>query len=83
MDGKQVKDTTAHDLEVTVRLEGTNTTITATLDSRPLYQWTGPSAALTQDRGWATIDCGALGLGTYSGGWAVSEVKVRRLEAGK
>jgi serine/threonine protein kinase/WD40 repeat protein len=79
-EGKQVNDREPHDLEVTVRLEGTNTTITATLDSRPLYQWTGPTAALTQDGGWATIDRGALGLGTYSGGWIVSELKVKRLD---
>jgi|GEM_PF-6187885 len=54
--------------------------ITTTLDGPPLYQWTGPTAALNQHSGWATIEPGALALGTLVGGWVVSEVKVKRLE---
>jgi WD40 repeat protein len=81
--GKQVNDTDRHDLEVTVHLDGANATITTTLDGKPLYEWTGPTAALSQAKAWATTDLGALALGTYAGGWVVSEVKVRRLEAGK
>ncbi len=81
--GKQVKDTAPHDLEVTVRLDGANATITTTLDTRPLYAWTGPTAALSQDKYWATTAPGALALGTYVGGWAVSAVKVKRLDVGK
>ncbi len=80
--GKQVKDTVPHDLEVTVRLDGANATITTTLDTRPLYAWSGPTAALSQDKYWATTAPGALALGTYVGGWAVSAVKVKRLDAG-
>jgi hypothetical protein len=66
-----------------VRLDGANATITTTLDGKPLYEWTGPTAALSQSKPWATTEPGALALGTYSGGWAVSEVKLKRLEAGK
>jgi WD40 repeat protein len=78
--GKQVNDTGPHNLEVTVRLDGADANITATLDSRPLYEWTGPSATLSQHPTWATTAPGALALGTYAGGWAVSEVKVKRLD---
>lgn len=83
--GKQVNDTEPHDLEVTVRLDGANATITATLDGNPLYEWTGPTATLSQHPSWAaaTAEPGALALGTYAGGWAVSEVKLKRLDAGK
>lgn len=81
--GKQINDTEPHELEVTVRLAGENATITTTLDTRPLYEWTGPTIALSQSKPWATTEPGALALGTYAGGWAVSEVKVKRLEAGK
>ncbi|MCB1276872.1 protein kinase [Prosthecobacter sp.] len=84
VEGQQVNDTEPHDLEVIVRLDdksaSTTATISATLDSRPLYKWTGPTAALSQDRRWATIDRRTLALGTNGGGWAVSEVKVKRLE---
>ncbi len=66
-----------------MRLEGANATITTTLDDEPLYEWRGPTAALSQKATWATTEPGVLALGTYSGAWAVSEVKVKRLEAGK
>ena len=83
VEGKQVKDTEPHELEVTVRLDGAKATITATLDTRPLYAWTGPTADLSQLKNWATTEPGALALGTFAGGWAVSEVKVKRLDVGK
>ena len=78
--GKVVNDTEPHDLAITVRLDGVNSTITATLDSKPLYEWTGPIAALSQHPTWATTEPGSLALGTYAGGWVVSEVKVKRLQ---
>jgi len=78
--GKQVQDNEPHDLEVTVRLEGANATITTTLDTRPLYEWAGPIAALSQHPAWATTPPGALALGTHFGRWAVSAVKVKRLD---
>ena len=77
--GKQVKDSAPHELEVTVRLEGANATITTALDTRPLYEWTGPTAALSQSTCWTTTEPGALALGTSAADWAVSEVKVKRL----
>ncbi|MFO1484832.1 MAG: serine/threonine-protein kinase [Verrucomicrobiaceae bacterium] len=84
VEGKQVNDTEPHDLEVTVRLDAASATITATLDARPLYEWTGANAALSQAADWAkTSKTGALAFGTITGGWAVSEVKVKRLEAEK
>ncbi|MEQ1859731.1 MAG: bifunctional serine/threonine-protein kinase/formylglycine-generating enzyme family protein [Chthoniobacteraceae bacterium] len=79
VEGKQVNDPKPHELEVTVRLDGANATITTTLDTRPLYEWTGPTSALSQHKDWATTEPGALALGTFSGGWAVSEVKLKRL----
>ena len=75
--GKQVKDSEQHDLEVTVRPDGTNATITATLDDQPLYEWTGPTADLSPV--WKTPP-GTLALGTSAADWVVYEVKVKRLE---
>ncbi len=83
VEGKQVKDSEPHDLQVTVRLDGASATITAMLDRRPLYEWTGPTTALAQYSGWATVEPGTLALGTAAADWVVSEVKVRRLDAGK
>ena len=77
--GKQVQDSDPHDLQVTVRLDGANATITTTLDGGPLYEWTGPTAALSQHADWATTEPGTLSLGTFAGRWMVSEVKVKRL----
>ncbi len=77
--GKQVKDSDQHDLEVTVRLNGANATITVTLDDQPLYEWTGPIAALSQHSLWKTAP-GSLALGTMAADWVVYEVKVKRLD---
>ena len=77
--GKQVKDSEQHDLEVIVRLDGTNATITTTLDGQPLYEWTGPTADLSQHEKWITPP-GTLALGTVAADWVVYEVKVKRLE---
>jgi serine/threonine protein kinase len=78
--GRQVKDSEPHDLEVTVRLDGANAKITATLDARPLYAWSGPITALSQVGLWATTSAGSLALGTTAASWVVSEVKARRLK---
>jgi hypothetical protein len=77
--GKQVKDSEQHDLEVTVRLDGANATITATLDGQPLYEWTGPTADLSEYEKWASPP-GALALGAKAADWVVYEVKIKRLE---
>lgn len=77
--GKQVQESDQHDLEVTVRLDGASATITSTLDGESLHAWTGPTAALSQHKAWAT-EPGSLALGTFAGGWAVSDVKLKRLE---
>lgn len=77
--GKQVKDTEPHDLEVTVRLDGSNATITTTLDTRPLYGWTGPTAALSRPSEWATSPPGSIAFSTVTDDWMVSEVKAKRL----
>jgi len=77
--GRQVLDSELHDLEVTVRLNGATATITATLDDRPIYSWTGPVTALTQSPDWKSTP-GALALGTMAADWVVYEVKVKRLE---
>ena len=53
---------------MTVRLDSVNATISTTLDGKPLYEWTGPTAALSQHPNWATTEPGTLALGTYAGG---------------
>lgn len=78
VEGKQVKDSEQHDLEVTVRPDGANATITTTLDGQPLYEWTGPTAALSRDPAWKTPP-GTLALGSIAADWVVYEVKVKRL----
>lgn len=80
--GKQVKDSGPHDLEVTVRLDGASATISSTLDARPLYERTGPIAALKVFPDFATIPPGSLALGTNADDWVVSEVTVKRLAGG-
>lgn len=77
--GKQLSDAKPHDLGVSVRLDGAKATITTTLDTRPLYEWTGPATLLSQRKDWATTEPGTLALGTSADGWVVSEVKVKRL----
>ena len=79
VEGKQVKDSEPHDLELTVRLDGANATITTTLDAKPLYEWTGPTAALSQTKVWATTPPGSLALGAVTANWVVSEIKLKRL----
>ena len=78
--GKQVKDSEPHDLELTVRLGGPSAVITVTLDGQPLYEWAGPVSSLSQSPAWKTPP-GALALGTAAADWVVSEVKVKRLDA--
>jgi len=77
--GKQVQDSEQHDLEVTVRPDGADATITTTLDGQPLYEWTGLTADLSQDGSWKPPP-GTLALGSFGANWVVYEVKVKRLE---
>ncbi|MEQ1862249.1 MAG: hypothetical protein ABMA13_20215, partial [Chthoniobacteraceae bacterium] len=77
--GKQVKDSEPHDLEVTVRLAGPSAVITTTLDGQPLYEWAGPVSSLSQHSDWKGPP-GTLALGAFADDWVVSEVKVKRLE---
>ncbi|WP_397379429.1 hypothetical protein [Prosthecobacter sp.] len=76
--GKQVKDSEPHDLEVTVRQAGPSAIITTTLDGQPLYEWAGPVSSLSQHSDWKSTH-GAFALGTVASDWVVSEVKVKRL----
>jgi hypothetical protein len=77
--GQQVKDTEPHDLELTVRLDGANAKITATLDVRPLYEWTGPIAGLSLRFSWGTSPPGAISLSSSNANSLVSELKAKRL----
>jgi hypothetical protein len=78
---KQVRDSDQHELEVAVRLDGANAKITTTLDSQPLYEWSGPIDALAQGSNWkASTTHGVLALGTLAADWVVYEVKAKRLE---
>ena len=78
--GRQVQDSEPHELEVTVRLDGANATISSTLDARPLYAWTGPIAALSVR--WPELPWSpdTLALLTFADDWLVLEVKAKRLE---
>ena len=80
IEGKQVKDSEQHDLEVTVRLVGPSAVITTTLDDQRLYEWAGPVSSLSQHPSWNSPP-GTLALGTATADWVVSEVKVKRLDA--
>ena len=77
--GKQVKDSDQHTIEVTVRLTGSAAVITVTFDDQPLYEWAGPTAALSQHPSWKTAP-GALALGTMAADWVVYEAKLKRLD---
>jgi hypothetical protein len=79
VDGKKVKDANPHLLEVAVRLDGTNATITATLDARPLFTWTGLIAELSVYSNWGTPAPSTLYLATATKGWFISEVKAKHL----
>ena len=78
--GKQVNDSGQHDLEVTVQLDGANAKVSSALDAQPLYEWTGPLSALSQNKNWATTAPGSLALGTMSADWMVYAVKLKRLK---
>ena len=78
--GKQVTNSEPHELGLTVRLDGSNARITATLDSRPLYEWLGPVASLSKHNVWTTPPAGALAIGTVSSDWEVYALKAKRLE---
>ena len=80
VEGKQINDSERHDLDLTIRLDGASSRITATLDTRPLYEWAGPTTALTQESKWAGTPWGALALGAVADGWVVYDVKAKRLE---
>lgn len=82
IEGKQVKDSEQHVLELSVSLAGPNAVITTTLDGQSLYEWAGPTGSLSQHSSWKSPP-GTLALGTIATDWVVYEVKVKRLEAGK
>jgi hypothetical protein len=81
VEDRQIRDDHPHLLEVTIRLDGASANFAATLDSKQLNQWSGPTDALSQSKVWATTRRGALGFGTITANCAVSEVKVRELAA--
>jgi len=83
VEGQQVQDSEPHDLEITVEAGPKTAKITATLDDRPLYEWTGPASALRLNTAWPAFPPSTLALGAMSADWVVSAVKVKRLEAGK
>jgi hypothetical protein len=80
VDGKQIKDAGRHNFEVTVRLNGANATITARLDAKPFFEWTGAVSSLSLSKYWITAPPGSLCLATHHTNWSVSELKVKRLD---
>jgi hypothetical protein len=83
VEGRQIQDENPHLLELIIRLTGLEAAFAATLDSKPLYQWSGPVEVLGQNKAWGTTKRGALAFGTLTPDWSVSEVKVRELRAGE
>ena len=80
---RQVTDFERHDLEIVVRVLDSKAFITTQLDGKALYDWSGPVTALQQSNFWADkTEPGKLALGTRSA-WAVSAVKVKRLDEKK
>lgn len=79
--GIQIVDFEHHDLELTVGLQDHNATIRVTLDAKPLYRWSGPVIALSQEPKWASSEPGKLGFGATRDAWMVSGVKLRRLDS--
>jgi hypothetical protein len=77
--GKQIKDNEPHELEMTVRLHGSDATITTRLDDRPFHDWTGSVASLETIPYWASPP-GRLAIGAMSADWTVAELKVRRMD---
>jgi WD40 repeat protein len=76
--GKIIKDGEPHVLSISVRLQDTAVTISVTLDSRPLYEWSGPQISLDAMPFWPCPP-GRLAIGTMSADWAVSMLRVRQL----
>ena len=77
--GQQIKDSEPHDLEITVRLSARTVQIVATLDDRPLYEWSGPATSLNLGKMWSSLPQPTLHLGAGTADWVVSAVKVKRL----
>ena len=78
--GQQVGDSEEHDLELTLRLDGTGVIFSSTLDGQPLYKWAGTAASLGQNPAWATqTPPGSVSLGAMAADWVVYAVKVKRL----
>ena len=78
--GQQIEDSEPHDLEITVRLSARTVQIVATLDDRPLYEWSGPATSLNLGKMWSSLPQPTLHLGAGTADWVVSAVKVKRLE---
>jgi hypothetical protein len=75
-----VQDADPHELEVSVRLDGAKVRITSTLDTRPLYEWTGPITALDLAGKFKLISPpGSFTLGAHADDCVVSEVKAKQL----
>lgn len=78
--GRQISDSEPHEIEITVRLSARTAQIVATLDDRPLYEWSGPTSSLSIGKLWPPLPQPTLHLGASSADWVVSAVKVRRLD---
>lgn len=76
--GEKVRDSTAHALELTFRLEGADAHFTATLDGATVCTWSGPIASLGANVYWTVVP-GVITIGTNGTSWEVSELKLRRL----
>ena len=78
--GKQIKDSKPHELEVVVLPDGDNATITASLDTRPIFDWTGSISDLGTHKKFIPPP-EVLSLGVSGAVWSVSDVRVKRFGA--
>lgn len=76
--GQRVLDSAPHVLEFTFRLVGKRMAFWATLDGKPLCDWSGPLSAFGSDRP-PDMPAGALQLVSRGAAWEISEIKLQRL----
>jgi hypothetical protein len=77
--GKRVNDSELHDFDLSVQQAGANVAISGTLDAKPLFAWSGPSASLGLHSAWKAAPPHSLTLRILDANWVVSELRVKRL----
>ena len=76
--GQQVKDALPHELSLIVQLNDSEVTMTASVDGKQIYEWTGPIDALSQLKAWDKTTKGKPAVGTLQANWEVHKASIRR-----